>query len=91
MLDRMNLYRPVIYGLLVFSALITGASYFFVDTKLFLILALLWALMALWALLCCARIARNTDRQLMALRGTEPENGRTYTALPPENAGKTTY
>ena len=68
MLDRMNLYRPVIYGLLVFSALITGASYFFVDTKLFLILALLWALMALWALLCCARIARNTDRQLMALR-----------------------
>jgi c-di-AMP phosphodiesterase-like protein len=68
MLDRMNLYRPVIYGLLVFSALMAGAAYFFVGIQMFLILGALWVLMALWALLCCVRITRDTERQLMALR-----------------------
>ena len=50
MLDRMNLYRPVIYGLLVFSALITGfiakenvEPYFFSSFSGFLIATVVFA------------------------------------------------
>ena len=60
MLDRMNLYRPVIYGMLAISGLAAGASYFFVDLRLFSIFLASWGIMALWAAIHCARISRDT-------------------------------
>lgn len=68
MLDRMNLYRPVIYGLLAVSGLAAGASYFFVDLRLFSIFLASWGAMALWAVIHCARISRDTEKQLAAIR-----------------------
>ena len=70
MLDRMNLYRPVIYGMLAISGLAAGASYFFVDLRLFSIFLASWGIMALWAAIHCARISRDTRRQLAAIRGS---------------------
>ena len=68
MLDRMNLYRPVIYGMLAISGLAAGASYFFVDLRLFSIFLASWGIMALWAAIHCSRISRDTEKQLAALR-----------------------
>ena len=68
MLDRMNLYRPVIYGMLAISGLAAGASYFFVDLRLFSIFLASWGIMALWAAIHCSRISRDTRRQLAAIR-----------------------
>lgn len=68
MLDRMNLYRPVIYGMLAISGLAAGASYFFVDLRLFSIFLASWGIMALWAVIHCSRISRDTRRQLAAIR-----------------------
>ena len=68
MLDRMNLYRPVIIVLLVVSGIGAGASYFFVALPVFATVAGVWLAMALWAALQCARIGRDTKRQLAALR-----------------------
>lgn len=68
MLDRMNLYRPVIYGLLAVSGLAAGASYFFVELGLFAIFLGAWGVMAIWAVLHCARISRDTEKQLAAIR-----------------------
>ena len=70
MLDRMNLYRPVIYGMLAISGLAAGASYFFVDLRLFSIFLASWGIMALWAAIHCSRISRDTRRQLAAIRGS---------------------
>lgn len=70
MLDRMNLYRPVIYGMLAISGLAAGASYFFVDLRLFSIFLASWGIMALWAVIHCSRISRDTRRQLAAIRGS---------------------
>ncbi|MCI9194877.1 MAG: hypothetical protein HFF14_04825 [Angelakisella sp.] len=70
MLDRMNLYRPVIYGMLAISGLAAGASYFFVDLRLFSIFLTSWGIMALWAAIHCSRISRDTRRQLAAIRGS---------------------
>lgn len=68
MLDRMNLYRPVIIVLLVVSGIGAGASYFFVALPVFATVAGVWLAVALWAALQCARIGRDTKRQLAALR-----------------------
>ena len=68
MLDRMNLYRPVIIVLLVVSGIVAGASYFFVALPVFATVAGVWLAVALWAALQCARIGRDTKRQLAALR-----------------------
>ena len=68
MLDRMNLYRPVIYSTLAVSGLAAGSSYFFADTRLFAILGAAWLVMAFLALFWCARIGRDTEKQLAALR-----------------------
>ena len=64
MLDRMNLYRPVIIVLLVVSGIGAGASYFFVALPVFATVAGVWLAVALWAALQCARIGRDTKRQL---------------------------
>ena len=68
MLDRMNLYRPVIYGTLIISGLAVGSLYFFADLRVFAIFGAAWLAAVVWALLYCARIGRDTEKQLSALR-----------------------
>ncbi|MCI9509703.1 MAG: hypothetical protein HFF10_08180 [Angelakisella sp.] len=68
MLDRMNLYRPVIYGTLIISGLAVGSLYFFADLRVFAIFGAAWFAAVVWALLYCARIGRDTEKQLSALR-----------------------
>ncbi len=68
MLDRMNLYRPVIYGTLIISGLAVGSLYFFADLRVFAIFGAAWLVAVVWALLYCARIGRDTEKQLSALR-----------------------
>lgn len=68
MRNRLNLYRPVIYGMIIVSGLAAGASGFFVDIRLFGVFMGVWAVMSLWAIFYCARISRDTERQLLIIR-----------------------
>ena len=68
MLDRMNLYRPVIYTTLIVSGLAAGSSYFFAGFRVFALFGAAWLVMAVLALVWCVRIGRDTERQLSALR-----------------------